>query len=433
MKIDDIKNFFNEMYFVKTSQSLTFEMRVSKKNPVTVNVARGNDLQKFERIVSPLMTREKAQQICDSLKKMLPELAQVKIYRSKGSHGQYRAAILNPIQVYKTYALKIAELLNKLHPKSENPWTAYSINNTISIAYTSNNSIYYPRISLLNFSDNDENSQQIKSKKIGYNEQLRQMYPGLQIAIEPHKLGDVYFIDSISYKTLEKLVEKGLDTRTLAIKFFQNQHESLTTKNKIIRIFDFDQTISFHHTFHNPNAYSADNNIKSGVEKLFLHDDNNIAAIATYHNDPTYVKVYVEKLLGKTLTLNTVEDGEHHKVSVYDVKGETTPLIISTLQPKNFGQHVAYMRQTGKNVQIMAVLNYLAKSRVDYKASTIQFYDDSSNNFRHAPQLNGKVNTIESYHVLANAQKFEIIDAIPKHLLASDDSDSDDIRVTYSS
>jgi hypothetical protein len=407
MNHENIKQFFENLYEIQIGEQILFKAYTAKNKISVANFSARKNPRKLTQLASAPKSKEEAQQIADSLIKTLPKCANVKVVKSRRIKDKYRAIIYNPMDIYADYAKKIAERLNEKHPATslgEKPnylnWYDSVVNNDVDIAFDSQYSTLYV-------------SKPQKIKLISeYIERIKQDYEGLEIDVEEHKHGNCYLIEKMPASAIASLL--GLKYDELRT----TQHNA--QKNKTIRIFDFDQTISIHHTFHN-REHSPEDNIKSGVEKLFLHDDNNIAAIATYHNDPNYVKVYVEKLLGKTLTFKTVEDGKHHKVSVYEVQGEDTPLIISTLQPTNFNKHLGAMRPTGKNVQIMAVLEYLAKGGVDYKASTIQFYDDSENNFKQASKLNGEVNNIESYLVEhdkenGTTEKFNIGTSFPSGL-----------------
>jgi hypothetical protein len=193
---------------------------------------------------------------------------------------------------------------------------------------------------------------------------------------------------------------------------------------KTIRIFDFDETLTKNHTFRHPDAYAPDINIKKGVDAFFSHDNDDVAAIATFHNKPSYIKSYVEKILGKKLTLLKVENGTHHQVSIYSVQGVAMPLMIATIQANEYQKHLAYLKQNGKNTQINAILNHLSQSGVAVNSATVKFYDDSYNNFKMSSKLSSNAKAVESYHVSSYGDTFKIIDAIPSYLKPAYSSDS---------
>ncbi|KTC97727.1 hypothetical protein [Legionella erythra] len=157
-----------------------------------------------------------------------------------------------------------------------------------------------------------------------------------------------------------------------------------------IRIFDFDWTITREHTFNRTHLHAPETNIKGGISRLFIHDENNLAAIASYHNDPDYIKRYIEFILGTPLTLKERMDAfEDNVLSVYALESVSTPLIISTVKSDQFNTRVGRLKETGKNVQINHVLQYLETARTISLAEAIEveFYDDDENNYRKAYEL----------------------------------------------
>lgn len=157
-----------------------------------------------------------------------------------------------------------------------------------------------------------------------------------------------------------------------------------------IRIFDFDWTITCEHTFNRTHLHAPETNIKGGINRLFIHDERHIAAIASYHNDPDYIKRYIEFILGAPLTLKERIDAyEDNILSVYTLESVAIPLIISTVKSDQFNTRVGRLKETGKNVQINHVLQYLETTRVISlaKAIEVEFYDDDENNYRKAHEL----------------------------------------------
>lgn len=152
-----------------------------------------------------------------------------------------------------------------------------------------------------------------------------------------------------------------------------------------IRIFDFDWTITRYHTFNNAHLLHPETNTKDGINALFLHDAVNIAAIASYHTDPDYIKRYVEFILGATLTLKERLDvHEDHVLSVYTIESLHLPVVISTIKPDDFNARITRLRETGKNTQISHVLAYLNTAAQLSEQVDVEFYDDDENNVRKA-------------------------------------------------
>lgn len=157
-----------------------------------------------------------------------------------------------------------------------------------------------------------------------------------------------------------------------------------------IRIFDFDWTITCQHTFNRTHLHTPETNIKGGVRRLFTHDETSIAAIASYHNDPDYIKCYVEEILNTSLTLRErIDTYEDNVLSVYKIQSMSIPLIISTVKGDQFNARVARLKQTGKNVQIGQVLQYLETvEKIPLtEAIEVEFYDDDEKNYREAYEV----------------------------------------------
>ena len=84
---------------------------------------------------------------------------------------------------------------------------------------------------------------------------------------------------------------------------------------KVISIFDFDRTITKMHTFqkyrienyhgaHLSDSYSdglmdAETNTKRDMKTHLRHDEHEITAVATYHNNPSFIAGYISFILGK--------------------------------------------------------------------------------------------------------------------------------------
>lgn len=205
------------------------------------------------------------------------------------------------------------------------------------------------------------------------------------------------------------------------------------------RIWDFDLTVTKHHTFNRTNFYGPENNIKEGIEKIFKHNAEEICAIATYHNDPVYIKSYVEKLLGTELTLDKTIVKDHTVLSVYSIPGKNLPpILISTIKnesPEDYNDHQIYLREHGKNIQIRHIMNYLQDAEVIGAENSIDFYDDDVNNYNKASELASEYpsltahrisRVITEYFIIAEERRFvngNISDNVSEP--ASDYSDSE--------
>ncbi|MGQ3890787.1 hypothetical protein [Legionella sp. CNM-4043-24] len=76
--------------------------------------------------------------------------------------------------------------------------------------------------------------------------------------------------------------------------------------------------------------------IKTGVSSWFLHNEQYLSAIATFHAYPDYIAGYLAHILGKELTRldkHSVTPEEKTLIATYAVEGERRPILISYLNP----------------------------------------------------------------------------------------------------
>jgi hypothetical protein len=170
-------------------------------------------------------------------------------------------------------------------------------------------------------------------------------------------------------------------------------------------IFDFDETISVKHTFHDykmekkghENQYElgkrhAKNNTKSNIDLFFKHNDHqHTCAIATYHNNPQFIAGYVAHILNKELHLeNVIESHNSPKTSInqYKIEGIDKPFFISYIPETGtaFGQKTKDLRN--KNKQLSALREVLLKEGIILETWDIHFYDDTQKNYDGASELN---------------------------------------------
>lgn len=152
----------------------------------------------------------------------------------------------------------------------------------------------------------------------------------------------------------------------------------------ILRILDFDKTISIEHTVRDPTLYHPDSNTKSGLQKTVVHNDEEICTIATFHKDPNYVLSYLLPVLG--LTENDIDFCEpqlfeHHQLLKVYLKNYKYPLIISTPRTDDYETHLRALAWTGKNTQIRDIIGQLPC------CDEYHFYDDTEKNHSTAAML----------------------------------------------
>ncbi|KTD12049.1 hypothetical protein Lgra_1507 [Legionella gratiana] len=202
------------------------------------------------------------------------------------------------------------------------------------------------------------------------------------------------------------------------------QERSVSGVAKKITILDFDQTVSIQHTFgehcldNHQNLSMTDiyqlgknhaiQNVKMGIEAVLKHNDSDeLTAIATYHNNPTYIAGYVSRILGKELifqkTLYSTQPTT--AINVYKVAGIERPFLISYLPDLGLAFQTKVNQLAGKNNQINFLTQVLNnEGQIDINNFIINFYDDTQKNYTNAKGL-PKVN---SFWVQGNTSKFSL-------------------------
>lgn len=149
----------------------------------------------------------------------------------------------------------------------------------------------------------------------------------------------------------------------------------------LIKIFDFDLTLTKRHTFSKKSRYSAQSNIKNGLSEFIAHNDDTIIAIATFHSDVNYVLSYLLHILHKgdsnrIIGIEEIPFDKYHLAKFYfkDIKH---PIIISYV-PEHMPDDY---RKDGKNNMLLSVVKQLPK------AQAYHFYDDDPENIRLANEL----------------------------------------------
>lgn len=176
-------------------------------------------------------------------------------------------------------------------------------------------------------------------------------------------------------------------------------------------LFDFDSTVTRVHTFKNPEAYKPASNTKAGVSDYLQLDDGYMSAIVTYHDQPEYVLSYIQAMhADKTFTLvEAMVVEEHCQLTVYSVEGCNYPFIIATIPAGDeFERHHAELKGAGKNVHIMAVLNYLNEKhglKVEVLEG-IEFYDDDDFNVTKARELG--IEQLKAYTIDPLSSRFGV-------------------------
>lgn len=169
-------------------------------------------------------------------------------------------------------------------------------------------------------------------------------------------------------------------------------------------IFDFDQTISIKHTFRNFKLGAVDpsanhfelgkkhalGNIKKQIENYLKHDNDNLSAVATWHNNADFIAGYLAIVTGKELTLEKTMHSKDGLIAInqYRVTGVNKPFLISYIPHANddaFQNALTLLKN--KNRQIAWLHKKMLKQQLIQEDSIIDFYEDTRKNFEEAKKL----------------------------------------------
>lgn len=204
---------------------------------------------------------------------------------------------------------------------------------------------------------------------------------------------------------------------------------------KIIRFWDFDLTLTAKHTFKMyargifPEGNEAELDLyKRGQEEfeqnckefpdeetLFAHDDeHNLSAVATFHNNPSFIAGFISKKLNRELTpLHTIYSDTDPVVALtaYQADGLNTPFLISWIPAsgKAFNETINKLQTMNiyKSYQLSLLRQNLISEHIE-KTAVINFYDDSVANIRNALLLPFPIN---GYFVNSSSSSFSIIES----------------------
>jgi len=200
-------------------------------------------------------------------------------------------------------------------------------------------------------------------------------------------------------------------------------------------IFDFDCTLTINHTFsehaiqrdrpaHNQYTLGqaeGQKNIKHGVDAILNHNEQDLSAVATYHNNPEFVAGNISAILKKELTLvetirkAIVKAGSSEKteiaINVYKVEGIDKSFLISYLPHEDDEFRSAMRILENKNAQIDAIREFWLTNGFIQPTDNIDFYEDSLTNFDGAKSLdyiNGYLVTVSTEHTVTASYKAAI-------------------------
>ncbi|WP_347252075.1 hypothetical protein [Legionella sp.] len=144
----------------------------------------------------------------------------------------------------------------------------------------------------------------------------------------------------------------------------------------ILDIWDFDQTITIHHTAGNQEIYEPKTNTKSGLDGKVTHNNKRFCAVATFHKDPGYVLSYflpLFKLNEADIETEKTEvlSFEHHQLTKIYFRDRSQPFIIATPLLENYEFHVKALFLEGKNEILKSLCTALPP------CAEYHYYDDS--------------------------------------------------------
>ncbi|HAT8918982.1 TPA: type IV secretion protein Dot [Legionella pneumophila] len=207
--------FIHDLYKDRTEKSVKFE-------------------SKGRRIVSPLMSKDDAQELFKSLKKILPKEARLKIRESKQEPDQFRVVLLNPEKVFSLYAKHATELLNRFRPfpilSSEDKYYKWEYD---SVSHLIKYSVPFSIIELDTEGKIPDTVEDAKQLKVidQYNKKLQSTYPGLRILgsnSEEDEGDDIFFL-TLNYSNY-KAINSPPSLRDIGIEFFRKHREHYTTE-----------------------------------------------------------------------------------------------------------------------------------------------------------------------------------------------------------
>ncbi|KTD46280.1 Uncharacterised protein [Legionella quateirensis] len=167
-------------------------------------------------------------------------------------------------------------------------------------------------------------------------------------------------------------------------------------------IFDFDLSVTRKHTFKrtqilttqcpftfNEQEYHrgiahAHSNLKAHVNEFLKHDDSdNMSAIATFHNNHSYIAGYMAFLFERHLTLKEIRfsTGGLSAAAIYQIEGITKPFIISYIPAADdvFNLHIDDL-ENNKNHQINHIRQIWHTLKLAEEDAPVCFYDDNAHN-----------------------------------------------------
>lgn len=189
----------------------------------------------------------------------------------------------------------------------------------------------------------------------------------------------------------------------------------------IIRIFDFDQTLTKEHSFatHRLEQYDCEDYQfykkcyemgklfarKEALDNYLIHRDNTISAIATFHNNHSFIAGVLSAHFKSELVHNEtelMEDGLT-AIATYTLPGSQHPIYISFIPAIGdlFTDKLIELRN--KNNQLATLRTKIEQKLQIVPGIKIEFYDDSQTNTQEAQ----KTKQIQCFSIIGGSSFFE--------------------------
>ncbi|QDQ39649.1 hypothetical protein E3226_004155 [Legionella geestiana] len=117
--------------------------------------------------------------------------------------------------------------------------------------------------------------------------------------------------------------------------------------------------------------------LKADASSWFLHNEDYISAIATFHSFPDYIAGFLATMLGKELKrldTHTVAPTENHLIASYEVEGVSRPVLIAYINPL-VDRQLAITSDNWKSEQLSDLRGVLLKNNWLRDDESVHFYE----------------------------------------------------------
>ncbi|CAM2923757.1 hypothetical protein [Legionella worsleiensis] len=118
--------------------------------------------------------------------------------------------------------------------------------------------------------------------------------------------------------------------------------------------------------------------LKTNVAAWFLHDDHYTSAIVTFHSYPDYIAGYLAYILGRELKrvdTNLTIPEEKNLIAVYQVEGESRPILISYINPTLKDRSLITLSHDWKTGQLTQLRAFMLSNSWIEEEEPLHFYE----------------------------------------------------------